>query len=102
MTKDDLTREHLHRKLAGLLGEPEAAMVMDRLATREDIREIVREEISAQVAPLLGEIRSEISATEERLRSDFHQVAHKNLVTTLTVVGVFNAAVFAALGLVFA
>jgi hypothetical protein len=93
MAKDERAHERLHQRFEELVGEPEATMLMERLATRDEIREIVRDEMRGQIDLL----RSDMIAADERLRSEFHAVARQNLVTMLTVMGVFNAVVFTAL-----
>lgn len=69
-------------------------MLMDRLLTREDVREVVRDELQ----PLRSEIelaRRDAEVREERLRAEIHEVAGRHLLAFATIVALMNTALAA-------
>lgn len=94
MAQHDPARERLHRRFEDVVGEPEATMLMDRLLTREDVREVVRSEIQ----PLRSEIelaRRDAEVREERLRAEIHRVGRNQLLGFAAIVAGMNTALAA-------
>jgi hypothetical protein len=88
MGMDERTNELLHSKFEQVFGEPEATLVMNRLASTEDFR-LVKDEIIR--------VEHRLELFEERLRAEIQSTARKNLATMVTTMGIFNAVLFAAL-----
>jgi deoxyribodipyrimidine photolyase-like uncharacterized protein len=94
MAEHDPVGERLLGRLRETLGEPEATMLMDRFATRDDVRRV---EHSVEL------LRRDLVAEVRGLHAEIHKVARQQLLTFLTVClsvfGVFNAAMLAILKL---
>ena len=90
MEEHDPAGERLLGRLRETLGEPEATMLMDRFATRDDLKRVEHN---------LDLLRAEMVAEVQGLRAEMHMVARQQLLTFLAVSGVFNAAVVAILKL---
>jgi len=88
MGMDERTNELLHSKFEQVFGEPEATLVMNRLASTEDFR-LVKDEIVR--------VEHRLELFEERLRAEIQSGLRKQMATMLTVMGIFNAVVFSAL-----
>ena len=88
MGMDERTNELLHTKFEQVFGEPEATLVMNRLASTEDFR-LVKDEIVR--------VEHQLELFEERLRAEIQSGLRKQMATMLSVMGIFNAVVFAAL-----
>ena len=88
MGMDERTNELLHSKFEQVFGEPEATLVMNRLASTEDFR-LVKDEIVR--------VEHQLELFEERLRAEIQSGLRKQMATMLTVMGIFNAVVFSAL-----
>jgi len=113
MTLDETTRFRITNKLVGILGDEDAAKLMDaippidwdRFATKDDITAAtiltkaemelefanLRSEVAvqfaefrAEVAVQFAEVRSEMRTGFEDLRAEF---AHSMRITTLTIIG---------------
>jgi hypothetical protein len=90
MAEHDPAGERLLGRLRETLGEPEATMLMDRFATRDDVRRVEHN---------LELLRRELASEVQGLRAEFHMVARHQLLTFLAISGAFNAVVIAVLRL---
>lgn len=69
MALHDPGAERIHRKLEGMIGEPEATLLRDRLVTRDEIRAVVREELRSELAVFEARVDAQIqrSARQQML-----------------------------------
>jgi len=113
MTLDETTRFRITNKLVGILGDEDAAKLMDaippidwdRFATKDDITAAtiltkaemelkfanLRSEVAVQFAELRSEMRTEFADVRTEMRTGFADLraefAHSMRINTLTIIG---------------
>jgi hypothetical protein len=86
MEARDRVSEQIHGKLKDAIGEPEATLLTDRLATRDEIRLIVREEISAA----LGSLHQEMEVMRAGLQAEIQRSGRQQLLAFTAIMAVMN------------
>ena len=95
MAVDERARHELYRRLREVLGDREAATLMERLPAEGYADLATKQDVLATKQ----ELRAEIQAAKQELRAEIHRVARQQTVVFTTIMAVLNGVVFTALSL---
>jgi len=88
MAVDERARHELYRRLREVLGDREAATLMERLPA-EGYADLATKQ----------DVATTVEAAKQELRAEIHRVARQQTVVYTTIMAVLNGVVFTALSL---
>jgi hypothetical protein len=106
MAVDERSRRQLYQKLQEVLGQEEAATLMEhlpaggvgQLATKDDLG-LMKDDLRAVRDELEHKIDHRVDVAEQRLLTEIHRTARNLTLSFATIVAILNGVVFAALKL---